>query len=279
MSLPPDDLLQFLNKGKQLKFNHKKSEVGPIRLKSGSELAPEVITFFAGSQDLMIDDPYEIFEGEYHANVYDLVAESEYYDPEGLLCWLSKLQCFGIIDAEHGTVISFPGATWRDIVKKPAAYLDANWNRKANNVELVLPWLHFRYTFDDNQRSFDPYPATCPVHNVPVAIDNTERPLLFKVYQVREIESWLERQATEFPCAGVPANSHQMLCCTQCRAAEDRWYEDIGNKIEPLEAKANKAGYVLCPHCGVRFPVHSPECFRAGMHVTCGQIIRVIEAG
>ena len=132
------DLLAFLREGRELEYDVVASEVGTLTHKEVSELSRSTITTFPGC-DSIIEDPYEDLEdGEYQIAVYDLVAETEDYDPEGMQCWIIALKCFGSIDPEHGEVLSFPKVTWTAIVKSPIRYLAAQW-QDGSGAARVLP--------------------------------------------------------------------------------------------------------------------------------------------
>src|SRR5262245_44562610 len=102
----PCDMLAFLRDGRRLEYDVGASEIGRITLKRDSDLRLSTITTFPGCQSIIFD-PYEDLEGLYQIDVYNLVAQSELYDPEGLLCWIVALKQFGCVDPEHGDVITF----------------------------------------------------------------------------------------------------------------------------------------------------------------------------
>jgi hypothetical protein len=134
------DLLAFLREGRELEYDVVASEVGTLTHKEESELSRSTITTFPGC-DSIIEGPYEDLEdGEYQIAVYDLVAETEGHDPEGMQCWIITLKCFGSIDPEHGEILSFPKVIWTAIVKSPIRYLAAQW-QDGSGAARVLPWL------------------------------------------------------------------------------------------------------------------------------------------
>ena len=64
--------------------------------------------------------------GHYEVAAISLVDDCEHeYNPLGLLVWLPVEACFGSWDPDHWDLLTFPGATWADIVANPARYLDA----------------------------------------------------------------------------------------------------------------------------------------------------------
>lgn len=76
---------------------------------------------FCGCQSIL-RDPLQPFDGIYHIDVVDLIAESSAYDSEGLLCWIPKLSCFAAVDPEHGDVLTFSTVARSDIIRSPVRY-------------------------------------------------------------------------------------------------------------------------------------------------------------
>ena len=270
----PNDLLTFLRAGRQLDYDVDNSEVGRIVLKRDTDLVPTTITTFPGCQSITWD-PYIGLEGLYQIEVYDLVAESERYDTEGLFCWIVALRCFGCVDPEHGDVLTFPGVSWTDITQDPQPYLDAQWGSYDVGVR-ALPWLHFPFKLRDSETVIPPYGSHCPVHQTALIVGPAQNPPLFDVLRERTMAEWLRRYVTVFPCAGVPANDDEMLHCPVCRAAQEQWVAKIDNAIERLDAKPNAHGWVQCPGCGIRFSVTDPNAFSDGRCLTCAQKINLI---
>lgn len=301
----PSDLLAFLSSGSQLKYDVDKSTIGPIVLKSGAELSRDTITTFPGCQSI-IDDPYQDLDGLYQIEVYDLVAESDHYQAEGLLCWIIALQCFGVVDPEHGDVLTFPGVTWTNIVRSPTTYLDAQWDGGVGlhvlswlgllrNVgvgprilswlrfawhagvgQRVLPWLHFSYEIREYETPLQPYESRCPVHDAPVTAQGLKKSPLFELLRRRETKKWLKDRLTSFPYSGLPVSEKKLLCCQACYAAEELWLNEVDAAIAPLEAKPNAHGWVKCPGCGSRFMTTDSGNFSNGLHLGCGQKIRIV---
>lgn len=269
----PHDLLAFLRAGSQLRYDAKGSEIGRIKLKRDVDLDLTTITTFPGCQSI-IDDPYDALEGLYQIDVVDLVAESDSYGTEGLLCWIVALQRFGSIDPEHGDVITFPGITWTELAASPLRHLEAQWNHDLG--ERVLPWLHFPFKFSEVDVLLAPYGTQCPVHGVPLAAAPTQKPDLFDIMRCREPDDWLQVNQAEFPCGGVPISEEALLSCPACRAAEDAWTQRIYDSIVPMDATPNAAGAVQCPSCGWRFRPTDANAFIRGIHLRCGQKINVV---
>ncbi len=77
---------------------------------------------------------------------YDLVQEVNDYTAEGILVWFPELHQFGTCDIDHAEIITFPSATWRQIMQDPTWYFNAQWYcdepwfRQENKFTYVNPW-------------------------------------------------------------------------------------------------------------------------------------------
>lgn len=271
----PDDLLQFLNDGQQLQYDEDMSSIGRIALKRAADLALTTISVPNGCQSI-IDDPYSDLNGHYQVQVIDLVAESEDYPTEGLLCWIVALQQFGSIDPEHGDVITFGEASWTDIAAEPLAFLDSIWIDDGVGVR-QLPWLHFPFVpSGEGDLVIQPFGTRCPLHRSELTTTCTPKRPLFDVLRRRELRDWVAHLSTTFPCAGVPVNEHEVLCCNACRKAEDAWLQAINDSIVSMNATQNEHGWIQCPGCGTRFSASDSQRFANGIHLSCGQKITLI---
>jgi hypothetical protein len=270
----PNDLLAFLRDARQLDYDAGVSQIGRIALKRDTDLSVTTITTFPGCQSI-IDDPYEDMEGLYQIDAYDLVAESELYDTEGLLCWIVALKRLGCVDPEHGDVITFPDLTWTELAANPLPYLDSQWAGDDVGVR-VLPWIYFPFKFSDIDVVFTPYGSQCPVHGTAVVVQQIRKPPLFDVTRRREPEDWLENYLTLFPCSGLPVTDDELLCCSDCRAAEDAWLRKVEDSTLLVDVVPNAHGWVQCPCCGTRFLPSDSNVFKNGTHLVCGQKINVV---
>lgn len=94
----PQDCLGALHSGFQFSFwRLLRSSIGKIKLKRADQLELSKITTFPGCQSIL-DDPFQRFDGMYHIDIIDLIAESSAYDPEGLFCWIPSLGRFASVD-------------------------------------------------------------------------------------------------------------------------------------------------------------------------------------
>jgi hypothetical protein len=138
----PKDLVAFLTAGKRLKYNASKAAVGPIELKPLDHL--KLTAFEVSTEDTPAQekDPNRGKRGHYVVRAVDLVAECDAYGPEGILAWLPDYKSFGTWDPDHLQLVVFPKATWSQIEKGPAKYLDAQWGDFEGFARHIEPWKH-----------------------------------------------------------------------------------------------------------------------------------------
>ena len=270
----PSDLLTFLREGRQLEFDIQKSEIGPIQLVNAEDLQPTTIEVFPGCQSI-VDDPYEELDGLYFVDVYDLIAEAEHYDPEGLFCYITALNCYGCVDSEHGDVITFPGLNWTQLAASPLPYLDAQWDDTSVGSR-ELPWLYFPFVLAETGKVIEPYGPVCPQHQVPLGRRTLDAmPSLALIRRIAE-DDWIEQQSSTFPCPGVPVEGDVFLYCGRCRAAEDEWARQIDKTVvESLDVTPYKDGWVQCPNCSLKFSFRDASVFAHNYHLTCGQKLNI----
>lgn len=276
----PNAALLFLREGRQFNYDAKNSSIGHIVLKEASELTTSILGIRCYGSTVS-GDPYFELDGTYQVEVIDFVKSSEDYNPVGLFCWITTLKRYGCVDTDHGTILSFPGANWGDIVARPADYLDSQWSIRIPDEKVlsepVLPWLFCDFKLSDRQLVLKPYPTECSLHRRVISRKPTNRAGLFQAIRRRELSDWLTHYISDFPYSGVALNKLELLCCDECRSAEERWCRQVFEAIEPLEAKSYSDGWVQCPGCGIRFSTKSEHSFANGIHLTCGQKIRVID--
>lgn len=277
----PADCLEFLRSGRTLSFDVESSEIGPISLVSADEVREVTVNVFPGCQELDYGvDLYDGLDGQYAVPIINLIAESERYDAKGLFCWIPALAAYGSVDCEHGTVRYYPETNWHEIEQNPLPFLDGQWN---NEGVVAKPWLHFPFCIYDPPWAHEPkivvpiYPETCPIHGRPVTARNTLRPEHFGAWRERVLSEWFEQYLKSFPCSGLATDEGRLLCCTKCRNAENRWLKERFTTGPVIEVRANSAGYVECPGCGIRFSIRDPERHKDGMHTTCGQRIVIVD--
>lgn len=143
----PEDCLAFLRAGRQLEFDPRKTEIGPVRLKPLAHLRFDMLTVTTKGTPLERKDPHRLEKGYYSLKVVDLIDECDAYRPEGLLAWFCDYGVFGSWDDDHHTALVFPNASWTQIAADPVKYLDAQWNPGRKNAKYLEPWKHC--TFKD----------------------------------------------------------------------------------------------------------------------------------
>lgn len=141
----PADLVAFLLAGRQLRFDHKKTEIGIVKLKPFDHLQFGAFTVTADDTPLEAKDPHRGEVGYYTLQVIDLIGESAAYSPEGLLAWFCDYEVFGSWDCDHHTALGFPDASWSDIVADPPQYLDAQWKSDESVAKYIVPWKHCKF--------------------------------------------------------------------------------------------------------------------------------------
>jgi hypothetical protein len=138
----PADLIAFLRDGRQLAFDHRVTNIGPISLKQLDHLRFDELPVITEGTPQESKDPHHGENGHYILRVVDLIGESELYSPEGLLAWFPDYRTFGSWDADHLTAISFPRVSWSKIVAAPVKYLDAQWDPHSKTAKYIEPWRH-----------------------------------------------------------------------------------------------------------------------------------------
>lgn len=119
----PTELRDFLERGEQLSASAAAC-CGTVVLAASPQRA--TLPVDTDDRPWEVDDPHRGDGGHYEVPAMSLVDDCEHeYNPLGLLVWLPVEACFGSWDPEHWDLLTFPGATWADIVADPARYLDA----------------------------------------------------------------------------------------------------------------------------------------------------------
>lgn len=271
----PEDLCEFLRLGRQLEYDARRSHIGKIQLKSLSDVAIATIEVFPESSSRVFGC-YESLEGTFHVPVYDLVKYSEDYLSEGLFCWLPTVQAYGTVDAEHSEITIFPGVTWKNIVKRPLTYLDAQWNSSfRSKAKSLLPWLYFPFHLEEREDVLEPYPKTCPVHQTPVTTKRVSGHRLTDLIRTCHLEQWLDARR-EFPCCGVPLDERRLLHCSDCFEAQQQWVRDAYAAMPVGDATPNAAGFVECPGCRSKFSYRDSSTYLDQIHLRCGTRVNVI---
>ena len=141
----PADLIAFLQRGRQLEFDHRETQIGLVRLKPLDHLRFDELTVTAEGTPMNRKDPHCGEDGCYILRVVDLIGESDSYSPEGLLAWFCDYRVYGSWDCDHHTAIAFPTASWSDIVADPVKYLDAQWHMDSKVAKYIEPWKHCEF--------------------------------------------------------------------------------------------------------------------------------------
>lgn len=283
MSIVPADLLAFLQAEKSLEYDEATSTVGHIRLVSPDELALSEIEITSEDSDFHAVDPYNFVDGTYRLQAVDLVAESDEYEPAGILAWFPCFGSLGTWDPEHLSLLLFPNVSWSNFVQDPAKYLDEQWNREGLAQPVPMPWLVLPYHLADYDLVFEPYEDTCSFHRAPLVKAPTRSypppiPDLRDALRLRSIEDYLQSLISAFPSAGVPVSESVDLYCPQCFSAESAWLLQASIQ-EPQVVRATADGFVRCPHCHVSFNLANKRSLQHGFHASCGTRLAILTEG
>jgi hypothetical protein len=104
----PADLITFLDRERQLKYDPSTCEAGAVTLLPRSALKLQAFGEVSG---------------------VDLIATcTGDYEPEGLLVWLPGERRFGVWDTSHDLLLAFsPNVSWSQIAYSPARFINAQW--------------------------------------------------------------------------------------------------------------------------------------------------------
>jgi hypothetical protein len=137
----PTDAIEFLRVGRQLTYDHARCEPGYVQLKRLDDLELGEVWI---SPDLP-GDPHAGEEGFYRIPSVSLTGLCEAYDPEFILLWLPHEQMFGTWDCDHWVLSAFPDVNWTDIVTRPAAFINSQWDAESSVARSVEPWHHHKF--------------------------------------------------------------------------------------------------------------------------------------
>ncbi|BDD08092.1 hypothetical protein FUAX_05240 [Fulvitalea axinellae] len=114
--------------------------------------ADEIQEFYPKIYSYGLDDEREYFtpkgkdpkkeHGIYTGKAINLMKNSEYYDPLGVLMYLPDLKMVGTWDGGHYQIGVFQGVTWKEISADLSSFIVSMWgNRNFDNIlEVFEPW-------------------------------------------------------------------------------------------------------------------------------------------
>lgn len=117
----PSDLIKFLQSGESLEISMCDGEVQSAELRSIDELKA---SYFRIESDVYDDEG--LFENS-EIKGYSLIKSADGYDPDGVLVWFPDLEEYGAWDCDHHSIITFPSATWSQIITDPTWYINGQW--------------------------------------------------------------------------------------------------------------------------------------------------------
>jgi hypothetical protein len=138
----PDDLREFLANPANRSFQLPGCQVREVTLYALDELAEGVFT--VNTFDFALQERWDGWDTMDHKNYefrgVGLVKACRNYSPKGIMVWFPELGQYGQWDCDHHKIMVFPEMEWADIMKNPAAFFDAMWNRKQVDHEFLRPW-------------------------------------------------------------------------------------------------------------------------------------------
>jgi hypothetical protein len=143
----PDDLVGFLQSGQEWNYNAAACAMGAVTLNGLPELKVETFHLQTYATPWEDEDPNAEDEEDnfYLVPAVSLVKACENYLPKFLLVWLPQEGLYGSGDEEHGHLLTFPGATWKDIAEQPATYMEAQFTPGNGRSEYLRPWPKYPY--------------------------------------------------------------------------------------------------------------------------------------
>ena len=136
----PNDLVEFLRSGAQLRYDPEDCEPGKVGLSDiGSLKIGEV---WIGTD--VPGDPNLGADGYYSIPAVSLTSKCAAYDPEFILLWLPNEHLFGTWDSDHWVLTVFPEIAWSEIVANPSAFLGAQWDANSKVGTKFKPWRDYR---------------------------------------------------------------------------------------------------------------------------------------
>lgn len=137
----PEDAVEFLRTGRQLDYDYSRIEAGQVKLKRLDELTQDEV--WVGTD--IPGDPHAGEKGYYAIPAVSLTGECEGYDPEFILLWLPGEKLFGTWDNDHWVLSVFRNTSWKEIVAKPAPYINAQWDVHDELGSLFIPWRDYDF--------------------------------------------------------------------------------------------------------------------------------------
>ncbi len=147
----PQDLKDFLQSGRELKYDHLKCELGKITLKKFDDLKVAEVKIDSQESPIYDNDPNKDKDGYYLVPVISLIEECENYESEFALVWLPNENLFGSWDCDHWDLKTFLKLSWfsklkwKDIVENPLLYLNAKWDCRSKVTKYFVPFPEYDF--------------------------------------------------------------------------------------------------------------------------------------
>jgi hypothetical protein len=113
----PDDLVEFLESDRGLKYDASACEIGVFTFHALDEIKKIELTVSAEDQ-----------QSTCQIRALDLVKSCDGYDPEGMFVYIPSLRKYGSYDSELQVLITYRGMAWSNFLADPARYINAAWD-------------------------------------------------------------------------------------------------------------------------------------------------------
>jgi predicted RNA-binding Zn-ribbon protein involved in translation (DUF1610 family) len=120
----PDDLLEFLESDRRLKYDASACEIGVFTFRAADEI--EEITLTVSAEDE---------ESACVIRALDLLKSCDAYDPRGMLVYIPSMRKYGSYDSEKRSLITYRGMSWSAFLADPARYINAGWSADTEIAE------------------------------------------------------------------------------------------------------------------------------------------------
>lgn len=120
----PNDLINFLEKKKELEYDEDEVTPKELKLCKLADLKVEKIWVDGTTYD---DNNILIQQAYYEVKAVNLIENCKNYSSYCLLMWLPEIKMYGAWDQDHWRITLFPNASWSDICNDPIPYINSQW--------------------------------------------------------------------------------------------------------------------------------------------------------
>ncbi|GAA5508888.1 hypothetical protein [Novipirellula caenicola] len=134
----PADLLTFLSGDHHLDYDSSDCEIGRFSFHRLADVRTIELLLSTHGDDWIADDPHN-GEGHYIVDAFDLLADCDGYDPEGLFVFVPKLATYASFDCDHESLVMYPNLSWAQFAADPVRYINAAWGPDPDIAVAVNP--------------------------------------------------------------------------------------------------------------------------------------------